>query len=302
MPIKNSLADLPSFVSTQVTDSRRFFLDLNPNRRTPMQVVCGGVERVETRYVVDRTDFPYYAVEVVAQGEGDLTIDGEQSRLQPGSVFAYGPGVAHRIRNRGKTGMRKYYVDFIGSQAKKLLIRAGLLSEHHRFETVNVGAVHEVTALLDMLILNANNPGSLVNPICSSLLQILSLKIAQLRLPKGRSVPRAYATFVRVRSQIDERFLELHTIQEVAAECDLTPEYLSALFKRFSEIGAHQYLMRQKMNFAAGLLMSERMQVQDVARRLNMPDAFQFSKAFNRAFGLPPSELREQAQTDRLNT
>ena len=34
---------LPTFVSRQVTEERRFFLNLNPSRKSSLEVVCGGV-------------------------------------------------------------------------------------------------------------------------------------------------------------------------------------------------------------------------------------------------------------------
>ena len=130
-----------------------------------------------------------------------------------------------------------------------------------------------------------------MSPICRSLLELMLLKIAQLRIPESKTVTRSFATFERIRNHIDRRYLVLHTIQDVADECDVTPVYLSRLFNRFSDCGAYQYLLRKKMNYAAGLIMNEGLLVQDVAQRLGMPDAFQFSRAFKRVFGVPPSQL-----------
>ncbi len=45
------------------------------------------------------------------------------------------------------------------------------------------------------------------------------------------------------------------------------------------------------MNYAAGLLMNEGLLVPEVAQRLGFPDAFQFSRAFKRVYGIPPSQL-----------
>jgi hypothetical protein len=46
---------LPDFVSRQVTEARRFFLNLNPDRHASLEVVSGGVERMGPDYVVQRT-------------------------------------------------------------------------------------------------------------------------------------------------------------------------------------------------------------------------------------------------------
>ena len=103
----------PSFVSTQVAEARRYYLDLQPQPTHDITVVCGGCERVRPDYIIQRRTFPYYAVEFVAEGEGDLVLAGKRCRLRPGIVFAYGPGIAHTIRTAPERPMLKYYVDFV---------------------------------------------------------------------------------------------------------------------------------------------------------------------------------------------
>lgn len=290
-----ALPGLPEFVSRQVTEARRFFLNLNPNRDSALEVVCGGVERMRPEYVVDRTDFPYFAVELVAEGSGLLTIDGREYPLQAGSVFAYGPDARHTIRNQADDGMRKYYLDFVGTKASAHLQRAGLKAGKSGFTSLVVGGLHELVAVFEMLIREAGGDGAVVSSICESLTQLLFLKIRQLRLPAGSSMPKAYATYERVRRHIERRFLQVHTAREVAGECGITPVHLSRLFGRFSDCGAYQYLLQRKMNYAAGLLMNEGLLVREVAQRLGFADAFQFSRTFKRVYGIAPNRLRNSS-------
>ena len=284
---------LPEFVSRQVTEARRFFLNLNPDHKAPLEVVCGGVERMRPDYVVDRADFPYFALELVAEGEGILTTGNASYPLQAGTVFAYGPRAAHTIRNRADNGMRKYYIDFVGTRAGKWLRNAGLRPAANRYTPLVVGGLHELTDVFEMLIREASARGPMATDICESLMHLLFLKIEQLRLPEGSQLPKAYATYERIRQYMDTHFLHLFSAQDVAEECEITPVYLSRLFGRFSDCGAYQYLLRRKMNYAAGLLMNEGLLVQDVARRLGFADAFQFSRSFKRIYGIPPSKLTD---------
>lgn len=288
---EQSSSPLPEFVSRQVTEARRFFLNLNPDRRSRLEVVCGGVERMRPDYIVQRQDFPYFAVEVVAEGAGVLTINGTEYLLSAGSVFAYGPRAPHTIRNNSENGMRKYYVDFVGTGATRLLQQAGLLELKDRYQLLVVGALHEVTELFEMLIRDGSDGGSEAASICESLTHLMMQKIRQRRLPAGAALPQSYSTYERVRRHIENNFLELHTARDVADACSVTPVYLSRLFGRFSGEGAYQYLMRRRMNFAAGLLMNEGLLVKEVAYRMGFPDAFQFSRAFKRVYGIPPSQL-----------
>ena len=218
-------------------------------------------------------------------------MNGDEQALSVGSVFTYGPDATHTIRNKSEFGMRKYYVDFVGTRASKMLQEADLLRGRNDYQLLVIGGLHELTDLFDMLIRDGSDGGPAAVAICESLTHLMMQKIRQRRLPVGTSLPQSYETYERVRRHIEERFLDLQTAQDVADECDVTAVYLSRLFGRFSDCGAYQYLMRRKMNYAAGLLMNEGLLVKEVAFRMGFPDAFQFSRAFKRVYGIPPSQL-----------
>ena len=67
--------------------------------------------------------------------------------------------------------------------------------------------------------------------------------------------------------------------------------YLSRLFQRFAHTTPHRFLMRLKMNRATELLLDGDLLVKEVAARLEFADAFHFSRAFKRLYGLPPQRF-----------
>jgi transcriptional regulator GlxA family with amidase domain len=79
--------------------------------------------------------------------------------------------------------------------------------------------------------------------------------------------------------------------EDVAKACGITPIHLSRLFNRFSGMGAYRFLLRLRMNRAAGMLMNEGMLVKDVATTLGYGDPFRFSRAFKRVYGIPPNRV-----------
>ncbi len=283
---------LPEFVSDQVSEARRFFLNLNSTRKDSLEVICGGVERMRPDYVVDRKNFPYYAIELVAEGEGSVVLNGTEYALSAGSIFAYGPDTPHTIRCHPTHVMKKYYLDFVGSDAVRLLKRAKLKTDAKSYAAFVTGGVHELIDLFELLLRNGINSGPLVPAICTSLTQLLFLKIQQLSLPQGEAVPKAYATYERIRHYIDNQFLLLHSAKDIAKQCAVTPVHLSRLFGRYCDCGAYQYLLRRKMNYAAGLLMKEGLLVKEVAQKLGFADAFRFSRSFKRVFGIAPNHIK----------
>src|SRR5688572_22330973 len=114
-------SETPSFVSAQVTDARRFYLNLKPRPSPGLIVVCGGWEDCAADYAIDRKTFAYPSVEFVAAGRGELLLAGKRHELQPGALFSYGPGISHRIRTSSEAPLKKYFVNFTGGRALGLL-------------------------------------------------------------------------------------------------------------------------------------------------------------------------------------
>lgn len=282
----------PSFVSTQVSEARRYFLNLAPKRLRHLTVVCGGCERVRPDYLVQRKTFPFLAVEFVAEGEGELELAGRKYRLRPGMTFAYGPGAAHIIRSEPSRPMLKYYVDFVGHEAERLLSETPLTE----WQAVQVSSPEEVVEIFELLQREGANESIYGAQLCAALLPALLLKITERALPSGDAEPRALTTYQRAKRWIEEHPLQVRTAEEVAVACHVNTAYLCRLFQRFGHTSPYRFLMRQKMNRATELLLDRGLLVKQVAEELGFGDAFQFSRAFKRVYGLPPERFMKQAR------
>jgi AraC-like DNA-binding protein len=88
--------------------------------------------------------------------------------------------------------------------------------------------------------------------------------------------------------------LTLHTL---AAMQNISPGYLSALFKK--EVGQTltDYVNRRRMSQATKLLRSTVLQIQTIAQHCGIPDVNYFSKTFKRYCGCTPKDYRQLQQT-----
>lgn len=284
-------APLPEFVSRQVARADRYFLDLAPDRRRPLTVVCGGCEEVRREYLVDRHDFPYLCVEFVAAGRGSVRLGGRDVPLGPGSVFAYGPGVPHRIRTDPRHRLRKYYVDFVGRDAPGMMRRAGLPPGRH----LAIARPREIEPLFDLLqhggLAHAPHSG----PLCGHLLQALFTTIAGQGRPAVAGDAGGFDTFERFKRLLTEHRGRLTSVAAAAAEFGISTAYACRLFRRFDAASPYQYLVRQRMSLAADLLTHERLKVKEAAVRLGFADQSQFSRTFKRVYGIAPALFQRRS-------
>ena len=278
----------PPFISQQVTDARRFYLNLKPNPRRDLTVVCGGWERCSADYVIDRPTFPYFSIEYVAFGNGDLELAGQHHILEPGMVFAYGPQIAQRIRSSRTDRLGKYFVDFAGSGALKLLSGCGLAPG----QVLTIGKPTEVRQAFDTLISAASEHDRFTDRSARLHLEMLLIWIARGARTGLGSSQRAATAFDRCRRYIESNFRKLRTVEEVAAACEIDVAYLTRLFRRFQDESPYRFLQRLQIQWAANRLQTSGCLIKSVAEDLSI-DPFQFSRAFKRVYGLSPSAFVE---------
>jgi AraC-like DNA-binding protein len=257
-----------------------------------MLVVCGGRERMAPDYRVARSTFPFLCVEFVAEGSGWVKLNGKEHPLRPGIAFAYAPGVAHEIRNDPAHPMLKYYVDFTGRDAARLLDRTLLGT----WAPAQIASPAEILEIFEGMQRDAFAEGSAGPELCAVHLQLLLLKIAQRGVPPRTAEPRAMASYQRARRYMEERFATLKTAEDVARGCHMTPVHLSRVFRRFGRTSPYQFLTRLKMNHAAELLVDSGLLVKEAAERTGYANQFQFSRAFKRIYGLAPDHFAKRGQ------
>lgn len=288
MPAAVSSMPEPDFVSRQVREARRYYLNLGPAGPRTDLVRCGGCEHCEPDYRVDRPKgFQFHCVELVAQGEGTVLLGKTEFRLRPGVVFSYGPGVPHWIRSAAKAPMVKYYVNFDGPMTQKLLARGPLGNG----KAVQVPDPRQVVELFELLQRNGSGDSPLRHAICASLLESLLLTIESQAIPVADFETRALATYQRARGHLEQNFARLRTLEQAAAETHINVSYLCRLFQRFDRQSPYQYMTRLKMNHAAELLLVSGMLVKQVAEAVGFADPYHFSRAFKSAVGLSPEKF-----------
>lgn len=281
-------AAIPEFFSPQVAEARRFYLDLNPPRQLRLAVVCGGVERCMPDYAIHRTTFPFYSIEYVARGHGELKLGKRLHRLQPGRIFSYGPGVPQHITGDRNDALEKYFVDFTGKGAPDLLSSCRLAPGH----IAQVFPPNTLSALFDELIQGGLNSGRRSADLCVKLLECLALKIAGANAPLEGVATLAFSTYLQCRRHIEQHFLRLRTLEQIAGECHTNNAYLCRLFRRYDRQTPYQALLRLKMNHAAERLQQPEILVKQIAEEVGFADPFHFSRVFKGILGLAPHAFR----------
>ena len=80
-------------------------------------------------------------------------------------------------------------------------------------------------------------------------------------------------------------------LDNIAEAAGISAHYLASLFKRSTGQSLHQYVIRERLEHARGLLAETELSIVDVARRVGYTHS-RFSALFKRHFGMTPSAYR----------
>lgn len=90
---------------------------------------------------------------------------------------------------------------------------------------------------------------------------------------------------------MDAHFIHNPSLEEVAKQAGLAPNYFHRLFRKASGATPFVYMERRRLDRARRLLFSERITVKEAAAQCGYENQLYFSRVFRRRFGLAPSEL-----------
>lgn len=93
-----------------------------------------------------------------------------------------------------------------------------------------------------------------------------------------------------VQKYITEHVEERLSLNDVASYFSISPNYLSQLFKKYSESGFSEYISQQKISRAKDLMTEGNLKVYEIAEILGFESAFYFSKVFKKVTGMTPRD------------
>lgn len=116
------------------------------------------------------------------------------------------------------------------------------------------------------------------------------------RLGNGRGRDIANA----VKALLTTRFRERLTLDQIAEEVNYSPYYLSRVFRRQTGFTIHQYRNQIRLRTSLEFVSQADTDLTDLALTLGYSSHSHFTQNFRRAFGAPPSTLRDKANHHRL--
>lgn len=104
---------------------------------------------------------------------------------------------------------------------------------------------------------------------------------------------------VAVKDYIHNNYTERLSLQDVASIFNVSPSYLSSIFKKYTNTSFSNYVAKIKIKHAEEMLKNSDMQIHEISERLGFSDPYYFSRVFKKITGCYPREYRVKAIVEK---
>lgn len=233
---------------------------------------------------------PYLQLVVASAGALEMTIEGEDGRVEQGRLAVIPPGAEHRFAGRGANRFLVIDASLGGSSQVPDAVTAGFLPIGERIRAA-VGAIDTET-----------RTGGLAEPIVAAALRdYLLAALSPAPAPPRLSGTAAHDVAARVRRVIDERHAEPLTVGAIAHAAAVSPRHAGRCFAEVHRQTPIAYLQARRIETARTLLADPSLSAADVAARAGFASQSHFCRVFARHVGISPGAWRKRvlSGTDR---
>ena len=250
----------------------RNFADLNP-------LQCGWEQCVPSHNYGPAVR-EHYLFHYILSGEGCFLRNNREIKLQSGSMFLIRPGEVTFYKADGKNPWSYIWIGFGGEKSDSMIGMSPFSENRCAADVPYLGSIfNEIKTHGNM----SANPELY---ILSRLYEIFAL-MAENAEGLGRDYVRRAEDFMRMNYTMPI------TIQGIADMIGIDRRYLCSIFAAAKGRSPKEFLTELRLGKAVELLKNGAT-VGEAARNTGYDDVFNFSKAFKKKYGTPPSTVRNE--------
>jgi AraC-like DNA-binding protein len=218
-------------------------------------------------------------------------IDGSQLTMAKGDVLITHPGTTRSGSNGPYPPHQKYSAHFaLNLPENHPIHKLCTLQGYQLFKTRKFEYFRQ---RFSMLYRNWIDKSPLYEFTCQGMVMelfgSLLLELTQQQIPANKQL---IAT--EIETYIQSHFKEEITITQLAELVNLSPNYVTSIFKEVTGQTPIEYVHQLRSSIARDLLLSSDMKISEISDYLGFCEPTYFHRIFKKVMGLPPSALLKQ--------
>lgn len=267
-------------------------------RKLGISVLRIGKGRARPLYWRSMARKDSYTLKFIVAGSGGLQTRSGQLSLSRGDVVYFRKGEAYTWWTHPKDLLSHYWVDLDGPLAKTLfdsipqdecVLRRGKIPAHE------IDCLERLMALYE-----EPSPHTLWGALSLffELWQSLEIGWSERRRHAPPLDSGSHLLAQRAKAFIDAHFAEDVHLKEIASSVSVTPEHLSAVFRKEYGMSPYEYVIECRLS-AATRLLRKGATVKEAAASVGYLDAGYFARLYRKKRGTPPSSVISRQEKER---
>jgi AraC-like DNA-binding protein len=230
-----------------------------------------------------------YQLNYITEGAGILETKSGRILIKPGSMMIIRPGIWHRYKPVNSTGWLENYVGFNGSLVSRFIERLATPPDQPVvFCTIHEEFIETYNTIFDIVL--GEKPG--FNQVASGMVVKLLGQIVSSQKQRYFFGNKIEKIVQEARVLMQENLEEKVDLQLLASRNNMGYSYLRKMFKRYTGLAPHQYLLELKLLRAKELLRTTEKSIKEISYELGFQSIHYFSRLFKTKVGINPSEMR----------
>jgi AraC-like DNA-binding protein len=211
--------------------------------------------------------------------------------VEPGSVFLLFPDIWHTYNPVREEGWEEFWVGFDGPYAEYLMKQECF---NPNSPLIHMGFNTEFMNIFMKLIETLKLEGIAFSQVASCLtVQLLGLVYASALL-KEKPQNRKENIINNIRFKFHDHPFEEVSLEELAAQHNVSYVWFRKAFKEVTGISPGQYLLNLRLEKACEMLKAPDKSISEIAFSTGFISEFHFSKIFKKKIKVAPSHFRKQ--------
>lgn len=233
---------------------------------------------------------------LISSGSSEYLIHNKKYRVGAGDLLIYNAGVVHDEIS-GPDKKIGSYCAAIGGLKMPGLRENALIPDDAGYIFPTGENFKDLKTLFEIMFrnLSAETPGA--EEFCHCLMRALLMKALAVTGSGGLSAEKPleepYILGRRIKKYIDAHYMEAINLQSIGEALNISPYYLSHVFKEMSGYSPMQYLLRRRIGEAQTLLAMTDLSVLRISEMVGYETQSYFSLQFTKHVGMSPNQFRQ---------
>lgn len=266
---------------------KEIFPIIGNEKELPFYVVGIGIECWQ--YPVNRTGgYEYPQLFVAREGEGEVTVGGDTSKITTGTAFFIPAGCPHEYHSTSESWILDW-VCFSGTYAVNMLEQWSL-NRYRCCAGCDTERMHRIMSKIYYTIKSDKLYG---NHYASAQLYDLLIEYRMIADNRPSSFSSGNtAALAYVLQYIEEKYASQIKLGDLAETAGVTEQHLCRLFKKNFGLSPMEYLTKVRIQHAKEQLIYSPKTIGEIAVDTGFPDSSYFAVVFKKQEKLTPGEYR----------